>query len=200
MDSNMPIMLKKISLQMCLLCVFITYASPSIAMDLTLPVSQDTRISMSVRNNRVTANDVEKNIAYRVDSSISAHMKKADEIQLLDYKSNTKNPLFIILSREPSRLGRMGMGYCGAGYEDYLLLVEPGNRKIVLRDKLLLQSCLEGKLIYNDAGGDDITKLLIPGKNNSFHFRWESDDDNRQRNLTVRNGRFLMPLVDSGEN
>jgi hypothetical protein len=199
LEAYVPIILKRISLKIYLLCLLPFYALPSLAADLLLPVNEHERIVISVRNSRVSAKDLGENIAYDVDRATSNHMKQADDIELLEYRTGVEDRLFVVLVRKFSRPGRMGQGHCGAGYEDYLLLIEPSNRKVMLRDELLLQSCLEGKLIDHDTGEDDPTKLLIAGKNNSLYFRWESDDENRQRRLTVKNGRFRLTLVQSDE-
>jgi hypothetical protein len=187
------------SIRSYFLSLLAAVAPSAVAADLILPVTQDSNISIDVQNNRVIAKDTQKKALYKVDPSAVAHLKRAEDIRLIAYKSTTEISLFIILSHEPSRPGNMGQGYCGAGYEDYLLLVEPSKRKLVLRDKLLLQSCLNGKLIYMDSGGDDPIKALIPGDDNSFNFRWEADNDDQTRSLTVRNGHFLVTLVPSAE-
>lgn len=48
----------------------------------------------------------------------------------------------------------MGQGYCGAGYEDYLLLVEIRGKKLTLKDQFLLQSCLKSISMFIDQGDD----------------------------------------------
>lgn len=193
----MSIIFKKSSTKISLLGILAATALQSIAAVPTLPITQSTRISINTRNNRVIANDLDRKIIYLADSSAAIHLKKSDDTRLLSYKSATRNPKLIILTREPSRPGNMGRGYCGAGHEDYLLLVELMDRKLVLRDKLLLQSCLEGILIYSDAGGDDPIRLLRLAKDGSLNFTWEKDYPDQMTSLSVRHGRFVMTLVPS---
>lgn len=163
------------------------------------PISSAAQISILEKNGRVIAIDVDGKTSYQFDLLATAHLKKADDIRLMPYKRTTKNPVYVILSREPSRPDNMGRGYCGAGHEDYLLLVEKERQKLVLRDKLLLQSCLESRLIYSTAGGDDPITLLTHGNDGSLNFRWEKDDSDRMRRLTVRRGHFLLRLVSAVE-
>lgn len=190
----MPTTLNIIKFQLLLLYFFSTLALPSDAFDLVIPVAQNKNISINVRNNQVIAKDSDKNIIYFVGSPLANKLKKANEMYLLKYKSKTRSPLFVILTREPSQPMKKGQGYCGDGHEDFLLLIESVNRKIVLVDRLLLQSCLKSILISSDTGGDDPVRLLVAGRDNSFSFKWETDDDNLERRLTVKDGRFVLSL------
>lgn len=195
----MRTILNKINPADYLLGILATMVPLPAAYGQTTPTSSAAEISILEKNGQVIAIDIGGKTPYQFDPLATAHLKKADEIRLLPYKSATKNPFYIILSRELSRPDHMGRGYCGAGHEDYLLLVEKVRQKLVLRDKLLLQSCLESRLIYSTAGGDDPITVLTRGNDGSFNFSWEKDDPDRMRRLIVRRGHFLLTLVPSVE-
>jgi hypothetical protein len=95
------------------------------------------------------------------DKSLLLHLKRTDEVvYLLASKINQgKWPFFLVLSREPSRINRSA-GFCGAGYEDYVLLLQTNDTQIKLKDKFLLQSCNESKTL----SGKDIDGLAEPLK------------------------------------
>lgn len=97
-------------------------------------------------------------------TGISKHLKQAEDVRLVGNSSNPEPQLFIVMIREPSLPNTMGRGYCGAGYEDYLLLVEILGRKLLLRDELLLQSCLKSIAMYLDQGDDHPKNGLIDEK------------------------------------
>lgn len=70
----------------------------------------------------------------------------------------------------------MGQGYCGAGYEDYLLLVEIRGKKLTLKDQFLLQSCLKSISMFIDQGDDNPSNGLTHEKDGSFTYRLVEDD------------------------
>lgn len=51
------------------------------------------------------------------------------------------SPATVLYARVPSNPSR-SMGYCGAGQEDYLVLLGIRRQQLVLLDRLLVQSCL----------------------------------------------------------
>lgn len=68
---------------------------------------------------------------------------------------------FYLVTQEPSRENRSA-GYCGAGTEDVLRLIEMTTKpplRLIEQDKLLLQSCLES-LELDDATGASLRKQL----------------------------------------
>ena len=155
-------------------------ASSAVADDLLLPSSQGPRVVISTKKQRVIAKDKETNIDYKIENAVSRYLTRADSIRLIANESDQKTQLFIILSREPSRPGAMGQGYCGAGYEDYLLLVEMLNRELVLRDQLLLQSCLKSISLFLDQGDDNPGNGLARNKDGSLIYRMVNDDYDKE--------------------
>ena len=97
----------------------------------------------------------------------------------------------VFIARIPSKIPQSS-GYCGAGYEDHLVLLEHSEKNIALRDDFLLQSCLKSIALDTD-GGDDILKAFTfnPTKH-SIEFRWLTNPDDRNHTLTILNGKFLL--------
>jgi len=91
----------------------------------------------------------------------------------------------------------MGRGYCGAGHEFYLLLMEAGHNKIMLHDQLLLQSCLKSISMFVDHGSDmdTVENGLIANDDGSFRYRLLEDEANQERKLVVSRRRFEVSLV-----
>ena len=96
----------------------------AVADNLALPSVQGTRVVIDIKKQHVLAKDVKRNTSYNIDNAITRHFIRAEDIQIVANESKPEAQLFTVLTREPSRPGAMGQGYCGAGYEDYLLLVE----------------------------------------------------------------------------
>jgi len=178
-----------------LLAIFISQTA--IADDLVLPSPQGTYVVIDIKKQQVRAKDKEKNINYNVDKAISRHFIRAEDIQLISNKWNSETQLFIILTREPSRPDAMGRGYCGAGYEDYLLLVEMLDGKLTLRDQFLLQSCLKSISMLIDQGDDNPNNGLIHEKDGSFTYRLVDDDYNKKKILTINKKRFVIKSTSS---
>ena len=192
----MQITSKRISFPGCLF-IFITtlIAPPASATDLLLSPRNSGRVDLNVKKQHVIAKDNEKNITYEVAAAVSQHLARADDIRLVGNASNPKAQLFIVMAREPSRPKAMGRGYCGAGYEDYLLLVEIIDRKLLLRDQLLLQSCLKSISMFIDQGEDHPSNGLIHENGGFFSYRLVDDDADKKRMLTVSDKHFKTTLV-----
>jgi hypothetical protein len=162
--------------------------------------AEQSRITVSVHKHRVVAHDIVVKSVYEFDSAAARLLRKADNIQSLAYEKPLVGGRFVVLARVPSRPETMGMGYCGAGYEDYLLLVELHKRTLILRDQFLLQSCLKERVIYGINGERDPIRLMSRNVDGSFSFRWESDGDGQMRMLAVNGDRFFTKLSPSNEN
>jgi hypothetical protein len=192
----MQTMLKKIRTLFILVNIFL--ALPANANDeILIFSSHESQISVKIRNNRLAAKEIRKNLDYQVSNAVSSHLLRAYNARIISDKSDQNGPLFIVLSREPSRPNSMGRGYCGAGYEEYLLLIEISRTKIELRDQFLLQSCLKSiaMLIENGDDLDDAGNGLIPNSDGSFSYRLLEDEASQERNLVLRDRRFKVSLV-----
>jgi hypothetical protein len=194
----MLIILTRINFLRYSLCLLLACAFASVALAGPAISRLQPHITVAVQERRVIARDKRANVTYQFDSRAAAMLVKAEEIRSVPHLKNAAG-VFIIFVRSPSRPGSMGRGYCGAGYEDYLLLVELEKKILVFRDQFLLQSCLNGNLIYTDDGQDDPIKLLIRNDDGSLDFSWETDKPDQTHKLTVRNGRFVITLSRSDE-
>jgi hypothetical protein len=174
-----------------------TITSSAVAGDVELSSREGQRVVISTKNKHITAKDEEKNITYKIDNSALRRLTQADDIQLITNISDKKKQLFIILTREPSRPNAMGQGYCGAGYEDYLLLVEITEQKLVLRDQFLLQSCLKSISLFIDEDDDSPSNGLTREKDGSLIYRLVSDDYDKKRVLTIDKSHFKTRLASS---
>jgi len=168
---------------------------PASATDLLLLPSKSGRVAISIKKQQVIAKDNEKNILYEVAPTVSQHLVRADDIRLVENANNSKAQLFIVVAREPSRPKAMGRDYCGAGYEDYLLLVEILEQKLLLRDEILLQSCLKSISMFIDHGEDHPSNGLTYEKNGSFSYRLVNDNADEKRMLSVSDKHFKTKLV-----
>jgi hypothetical protein len=97
----------------------------------------------------------------------------------------------VFISRVPSRTPQ-SPGYCGAGYEDYLVLLEYDGKKISMQDEFLLQSCLKSIALDTD-NGDDISKaLVIDLERYSIKFRWLTNPDDKDHTISISDGKFML--------
>jgi hypothetical protein len=187
---------KKIRLLSCLLAFIATSIAPPVsATDLSLSSPKGGRVVIHVKKQHVIAKDGDNNIMYDVAAGVSQHLIHADDIRLVGSANGPKDQLFIVMVREPSRPKSIGRGYCGAGYEDYLLLVEVLEKKLLLRDQLLLQSCLKSISIFIDQGDDHPSNGLINQKDGSFIYRLVDDDADKNRVLAISDRHFKTKLV-----
>ena len=77
---------------------------------------------------------------------------------------------FVVLVREPSKSKR-GTGFCGSGFEDYLLLIEAKSKRLSLLDNILLQSCLDSQELASDKGAEFLRRAgdrLEPQRRDAF--------------------------------
>lgn len=187
---------KMISISAHTIILLVTLIPPiAVANDLVLQSAHGPRVVIDVKKQRVLAEDKERNISYNVDKAISRHFIQAENIQLISNESNPEAQLYIVLTREPSRPSAMGQGYCGAGYEDYLLLVEILGHKLTLRDQFLLQSCLKSISMFIDHGDDSPSNGLTHKKDGSFTYRLVDDDYDKTRALIINNKHFDIKLL-----
>jgi hypothetical protein len=191
---------KKISAAGCLLLFIATFIVPPVsAAELSLSFPESGRVAITVNKQHVVAKNTERNITYNVATTVSQHLIRADDIRLVGNAINPNAQLFIVMTRELSRPDAMGQGYCGAGHEDYLLLVEILERNLLLRDQFLLQSCLKSISMFIDHGDDHPNNGLIHENDGSFSYRLVDDDYDKKRMLTVSAKRFKIDLAPAPE-
>ncbi|WP_436549087.1 hypothetical protein [Janthinobacterium sp. RB2R34] len=98
---------------------------------------------------------------------------------------------FVVVASIPSRKPQSA-SYCGAGYQDHLLLLAYDGRKTTLRDDFLLQSCLRSITLESEGTDDILQALAIDADHHTIRFRWLSDREDTHHTLTIANGKFLL--------
>ncbi len=95
-----------------------------------------------------------------IDRELRSIMRKSED--LIDVlQRHTGNGIYwIFIARIPSKLPHP-TGYCGAGYEDKLILSHYDGKKLALRDNFLLQSCLSSISLQSDSPNDQLKSISI---------------------------------------
>jgi hypothetical protein len=165
-------------------------ASGSELLQFSLP---DTRtISIGHVGSKLVAREIrQKTPPISFDAQVQSHLANAESATHIfpTAISKTSPPLFVVVIRKPSTV-RRGMGFCGAGLEDYLLLLEVGNNKIVLKDELLLQSCLKSIALASDSGDDPIKALQANPATQEIFFQTLGQEAGEK--VTVESGKFRL--------
>lgn len=126
-----------------------------------------------------------------LDKGIRKLFRQSEELSPAFSQPSVGGNYLVLIARVPSRIPQ-GSGYCGAGYEDYAILLELRNRNITLLDDFLLQSCLKSISLDSDGGGDILKALSVDRHTHSIGFRWATDPSNQSRTLTIANEKFLL--------
>jgi hypothetical protein len=127
---------------------------------------------------------------YKVNANLTSHFEKAEEVFFI-FKVQSKKDLFVILTREPSRQNRT-TSFCGAGYEDYLILIEVAKNRVSLLDTVLLQSCLKSILLRTDRDDDPLQAITIKKDNSSITFQWFGENEDKKRMINIDNSHFVL--------
>ena len=95
--------------------------------------------------------------ASKADIELRAATRGASQTFVLGARAFDKDGhRYIVLAVAKPSVKEQGAGFCGAGSEDHLLLVEwkPGSQELALRDDMLVQSCLKSMALQSDQGSD----------------------------------------------
>lgn len=154
-------------------------------------LNNGSNINVRLSSNRVIAKSSEKSpqITFRISPDLQTFLSEADESKFIFKVPSKEKNLFIVLAREPSRKNRSA-GYCGAGYEDYLLLVEAQKNRLLISDKFLIQSCYKSLLLDSDNGDDPINALSLDAEKSTITYRLVGDDEETKRIIHVTPSRF----------
>ncbi len=181
------------------LAAFCIRAEPAIA---TLP--DIGRISLAVEGNRVKARVAHDSVGsparshvVSLDKPLQTRLRRATELVVLAGRGFTDDGrTFFILGVATPSVQTPGAGFCGAGTEDFLLLIEWKDkpRRLELRDPLQVQSCLQSMVLASDQGSDllvvlhgvdDPAKVVLSWLQ---HLRYGAVT----RTLTVSRGAFVL--------
>jgi len=132
-----------------------------------------------------------------MDASLKTTLAGATDLFVVGQRGFARNGRdYVILAVAKPSTERNGTGYCGAGTEDQLLLLEwqPTTQTLGLRDVLALQSCLKTFELASDQGNDlkslfsaftDPTDLKLTWLNHPKY-------GDEPKSITVRNGKFRI--------
>jgi hypothetical protein len=113
-------------------------------------------------------------------------LDRADEVRTVLIQPAERGSYVVLLARVPSTT-RRGTGYCGAGYEDHLVLLSY-NQRYTFRDDFLLQSCLQSIMIDTD----DDELVHVDRRKHTIGFRWLTKPDQDEHYLLIAGGKFLL--------
>jgi hypothetical protein len=103
---------------------------------------------------------------------------------------------YIVLAVARPSTSRSGSGYCGAGTEDKLLLLEWARetRTLLLRDSLEIQSCLRSIELASDQGSELVKVLGGIDDPASFRLTWLDHPKygHSSREVIAKRGRLLV--------
>lgn len=151
-------------------------------------------IAVDIKNNRASLKGRKEQVTYHIDPTISKRLAKAIEVKQLTSLANAKGETIILLTRQLSKPTAMGKGYCGAGFEDYLLLTQITKEKITLLDNIALQSCLNSISVFSNRGDDNLGAGLTLKEDGSIRYRLVDDEYDTQRILTIKHMRFDIKI------
>lgn len=150
---------------------------------LELPPEQD-RAHRAGASQPVTAND-----------SLRKQLLKAGETFILSKQifMFEGHPAFAAVIRVPSAPNHP-MAYCGAGHEDYILLVSIAENIARLRDQILIQSCLKHISLVSDLGDEPRVAVLPADYPEIARVRIISPSGTRieDKTVTVENGKLAV--------
>lgn len=95
--------------------------------------------------------------ASKADTNLRAATRGASQTFVLGARAFDKEGhRYLVLAVARPSVKEQGAGFCGAGSEDHLLLVEwkAVPQKLILRDDMLVQSCLKSMTLQSDQGSD----------------------------------------------
>ena len=132
-----------------------------------------------------------------VDRRLTSELRRAAQLMAVAGRGFTEHGrTFLLLGVAIPSVAKQGLGFCGAGTEDYLLLVEwmAGTRKLELRDRVQVQSCLKPMVLQSDQGTD--LRVVLGGIDDPANFRltWLEHPayGPGTKTLAVDNGKFVV--------
>lgn len=125
-----------------------------------------------------------------ISPELATIISKSDATQYLMHDHRDNGNLAIIISSVPSK-STSGAGFCGAGHEDYAVLIEKSNNMLISKDRYLLQSCLKSMTIDAEDPERIITGLSKNEANFSFVFSLLEDPKKARTLIQVKNGKFI---------
>lgn len=187
-------MLKTNSLKTVTFCLTFVFSTHTLATQLLLK-APGASVIVVAEQGQVKANATNKKMHYIISKSFSDHLKRSYEASLINTYAEKRGPVFFIFTREPSAPNSMGQGYCGAGYEDFLLLVKLEKRTFKLTDTYLLQSCLHSKSMRIERSGLNPQDELHLNSDGSYNFEMIDDSDGKIWNIKISQEKFFIKNI-----
>jgi hypothetical protein len=169
-----------------------------------IQLPHDTFLTLEVRGKTLRATETKTRPAIgsakatvAVDSAVLKAVHGATEIIAISARAfpDGNRSYFVLAVATPS-VEPSGGGFCGAGTEDRLLLIEwQGKvRKLVLRDQFEIQSCLKSIALRSDRGSDLPTLLGKVGDPTHIQLTWLEHPKYHQvtTTLTAQDGKFVV--------
>lgn len=169
-----------------------------------LQLPHDTFLTLEVRGKTLRATETKATPAsasvkstVAVDSGVLKAARGATEIIAISARAfQDGNRSYFVLAVATPSVERSGTGFCGAGTEDRLLLIEwQGKvRKLALRDQFEIQSCLKSIALRSDQGSDLPTLLGKVGDPTHIQLTWLEHPKYHQMTTTVtaQDGKFVV--------
>lgn len=175
-------------------CVTFLFSTHTLATQLLLK-APGASVIVVAEQEKVTAKATNQKMHYIISKSFSDHLKKSFEVSLINTYTDKRGPVFFIFTREPSVPNSMGQGYCGAGYEDFLLLVKLEKRTFKLTDTYLLQSCLHAKSMRIEQSGINPQDALHLNSDGSYNFEMIDDNYGKIWNIKIFQEKFFIKNI-----
>lgn len=176
--------------------------------ELNFILHEDVSIEISSIGNKFSGkiHDKSKDRKVRISKQLEKQLSIADDIFAITKKTFLieNHPAFVIIARFASSL-RKPEGYCGAGHEDYAILVKIKKNTLSLQDEILIQSCLKSISLVSDHGDDPryAMKFTEYPEIARYQHMTAPDFEIQSVHLIVENGKLRLielPSPDSNEN
>ncbi|MBX3618821.1 MAG: hypothetical protein KF891_02340 [Rhizobacter sp.] len=130
------------------------------------------------------------------DPKLQSAMKSAEQYIVLGHQAfELEGKQFVVLAIAVPSTTTNGQGYCGAGTEDHLLLVEMQIKlhRLALRDDMLVQSCLKSMTLQSDRGSD-LTAVLGTTSPHPLQLTWLTHPtyEGQTKTYRVAQGKWVM--------
>jgi hypothetical protein len=126
-----------------------------------------------------------------VDKNLAIILKNSEEIFPAFSKKTSDGNYFVFISRAPSKAPQ-STGYCGAGFEDSLILLLYKKNKLYFRDDFLLQSCLQSIILESDDSSDILKSITIDSDSHLIKFRWMTKPNDMPHTVEILGGKFSL--------
>ncbi len=126
-----------------------------------------------------------------LDSGTRNIFSRSNELIPVFSKPKGTSYYLTLIARMPSK-SPQSIGYCGAGYEDHLVLLVYDGNIIKAADDFLLQSCLNS-VVLDGVNVDDIFNAIsVDMEKYEIRFKWMINPDDKNHTLIIFDSKFLL--------